>query len=255
MCEHGEGVGSVVYEVSKNESEERELLKVVKINKIKKENVNKYVQNIEEIDKLNNKYLIKYDVMNVDSECILLLMKKYSNNLSVILSCEEAVCSIDSYKVMKDICEGIKALHDQSQIHGNIKPTNVLYDDKYENEEENYILSDYCENDLFNGNVNGIAITMTNIEYMSPEMLLSKEMGKESDIYSIGVILNEIKRGRKAFGGDNIVEIINRKLRNEYERIENDFSEEFDLLFSKLLTIEPSKRISIDELLEELKSI
>lgn len=249
MCEFGEGVKSVVYEMKNKSNGKAEILKVMKNISRKSEIVNAYIKRISEICEMNSKYLLKYNIININSDCILLTMKKCSYNLNMIIESKELFESIDSYELLNSISEGVKELHDNNYIHGNIKPNNIFYDEEI----NEYILSDFCRNDLFeNGEY---PITIETIQYISPEMLLNKELIKESDIYSIGLILNYIKRGKNPYNGENISEIMNKILNLEYELIESEFGDELNNLLSELLLKEPKNRLKIDELLEELKSI
>lgn len=228
---------------------EAEILKIMTNNNSNSEIVNGYINKIRKIYELNSKYLIKYNIINVNSDCILLTAKKYSYNLNMLIKSKELFESIDSYELLNNISEGVNELHNNNNIHGNIKPENIFCDE----ERNEYILSDYCRNDLFE-NVE-IPITMKNIQYLSPEILLNKELIKESDIYCIGLILNYIKRGKNPYNGENISDIINKIMNVEYELIESEFSEELNELLSKILLKEPSERLKISELLLELKSI
>src|SRR5215468_1766817 len=53
------------------------------------------------------------------------------------------------------------------------------------------------------------------VGYMSPEQVRGQEADHRADIFSFGVILYEMLSGRRAFGGDSTVEVMNAILKEE----------------------------------------
>ncbi|WPP49132.1 FHA domain-containing serine/threonine-protein kinase [Catalinimonas niigatensis] len=99
-------------------------------------------------------------------------------------------------KIVKDICLGLHAMHEEGIVHRDIKPENILLKDK-----------EYCITDFgISANLNR-RITQTDIRgrakqvfataaYSPPEQasgaLAYKSIGPTNDIYALGVLLYEI---------------------------------------------------------------
>lgn len=188
-----------------------------------------------------------YNIIQLTDNNIYLIMKKYNHSL---LSLKDSYnCQIESvYDIVLSICECTNIIHNNNFIHGNIKPSNILYD----NELNEMVLSDYCRNELYNNSKYGVSLSLENVYYISPELLLNKEIGKESDVFSIGCIMNYLVRRKKPFKGNTIKEIIKNIVKCEYEAIEID---EFNKLQSKILIKDVNKRISLDKMIEYINII
>lgn len=88
--------------------------------------------------------------------------------------------------------------------------------------------------------------------YIAPEVL-KKDYNEKCDLWSIGVILYVLLSGTPPFGGKSDKDIIKNVQKGVYDFDEKDWkniSEEAKDLINKLLTYEPSKRISAKDALD-----
>lgn len=234
-------------EVKNTKTNKIELLKVIYVEKVDRDVANEYLRKIETISITKCKSLMVYSNIQLHDNYINLIMKKYHYSLLAIKNSYKYEMD-EVYNILLSTCECTNIIHKQNYIHGNIKPSNILYDD----EMNDIKLSDYCRNELYNNSKYGVPLSLENVYYMSPEVLLNKEIGKESDIFSIGCIMNYLVRRRNPFKGDTINEIIKNVIKCEYEPIEID---ELNELESKILIKDVNERISIDEMIECIKTI
>ncbi|MQM00989.1 hypothetical protein Taro_033737 [Colocasia esculenta] len=95
------------------------------------------------------------------------------------------------HKVAVGIAEGLDHLHNGLQrpvVHGNLKSKNVLLDVDYQPR-----LSDFGLHLLLNPSSGQEMLDASAAEgYKAPELIKMREASKESDIYSLGVILLEL---------------------------------------------------------------
>src|ERR1043165_7541005 len=102
----------------------------------------------------------------------------------------------EKLRILDNIIEGLKHLHNQKIIHRDFHSGNILYENEFD-----IVISDLgiskssIDND--DGEIYGI------ISYMAPEILDGKEYTKESDIYSFGMIMWELTTGRMPFWDQN----------------------------------------------------
>lgn len=104
---------------------------------------------------------------------------------------------------MEQVLSAVATAHAHGIIHRDLKPQNILID-----ENKNVKITDF-----------GIAVavsqdslTQTNtlmgsVHYLSPEQARGSIATKQSDIYSLGIILFELLTGKVPFEGETAVSI------------------------------------------------
>jgi serine/threonine-protein kinase len=104
--------------------------------------------------------------------------------------------------VARQICAGLAAAHEVGVVHRDLKPGNIMIDEKGDVRITDFGLAGLMEE--FGG---GAALEGTP-EYMSPEQLAGQELTVRSDIYSLGLVLYEIFTGRKAFSATTLTDLL-----------------------------------------------
>jgi NIMA (never in mitosis gene a)-related kinase len=85
--------------------------------------------------------------------------------------------------------------------------------------------------------------------YLAPEIWKSKQYGKESDIWALGVILYEMCCLKYPFPATELEELEKKVLNDKPEKYPNGVNSEFIDLFTKMLRKEASKRPCIEEII------
>ncbi|XP_042478743.1 putative kinase-like protein TMKL1 [Macadamia integrifolia] len=105
------------------------------------------------------------------------------------------------YRISLGIVKGLDHLHYGLQlpiIHGNLKSKNILLDEIH----QPYV-SDFGLHLLLNSSAGQEVLDVSAVQgYKAPEVMKMKETSKESDIYSLGVVLLEIITGKEAVDGN-----------------------------------------------------
>lgn len=109
----------------------------------------------------------------------------------------------DVIRIMDQILSAMTLAHKHNVIHRDLKPQNILMD-----KHGNIKIADFGIAVALNQN----SITQTNsalgsVHYMSPEQTRGGLITKQSDIYSLGIILYELITGSVPFNGDSAVAI------------------------------------------------
>ncbi|WEV44321.1 Stk1 family PASTA domain-containing Ser/Thr kinase [Lactobacillus sp. ESL0684] len=109
----------------------------------------------------------------------------------------------DVISIMDQILSAMILAHKHDVIHRDLKPQNILMD-----QHGNIKIADFGIAVALNQN----SITQTNsaigsVHYMSPEQTRGGLVTKQSDIYSLGIILYELITGSVPFNGDTAVAI------------------------------------------------
>jgi serine/threonine protein kinase len=105
--------------------------------------------------------------------------------------------------IAKDIIAGLDYLHSKNIIHRDLKPSNILLF-----KDGDKLTPKICDFGIAKIMDNATAVStqlVGTIEYMAPEYFRTDigEIGKESDLWSMGVILLEATTGKHPFGKAN----------------------------------------------------
>ena len=178
------------------------------------------------------------------------LALEYASNGSLYqyIQKKKGMTENEAFYYFIQVASAIHFLHSNGYAHRDIKPENILID-----EYGNIKLCDFgwCVNVS-----KGERITFCGTyEYMAPEMINDEFYDMGIDIWSLGVLLYEMIHGYSPFRAHYCVkdaksamtEIFMNIKSNNYT-INKSISEECIDLIDKLLTIDPKKRIKIDEL-------
>jgi len=106
----------------------------------------------------------------------------------------------------KQACLGIKAIHDASLVHLDIKPENILLVDG-KIKIADFGIGRFGANQFGNNPEQLLRQGIGTPQYMSPEQFKvarQKDIGPKSDIYSLGIVLFEILDGNLPFDGTPI---------------------------------------------------
>ncbi len=170
-------------------------------------------------------------------------------------------------RVAREICQGLTHIHSQGVFHGDIKPSNIL-------------ISPECSPVLIDFNLArqadlGIGVFGGTLPYMAPEqlrVLLAKNevsavhVTPASDIYSIGVVLDELFSGQLCFSareGMAIETLVEDLLEQKLQRLPvpattkpGDYSGHLQRLVDDCLAVQVAARpASADIVSERLQTI
>lgn len=155
-------------------------------------------------------------------------------------------------KLVKQVAQGLSAVHKKGIIHRDIKPANILF-----REDGTVALSDFgIAKDLsIETELTQAGVSVGSPAYSSPEQICGKELDTRTDIYSLGVVLLELLLGRNPFKAETYAEIainhVEKPLPDPAE-----VSAQYQTILKKMLAKNPEDRYhSIDEFLEATQSV
>ncbi|PLT34256.1 Stk1 family PASTA domain-containing Ser/Thr kinase [Bacillus sp. V5-8f] len=113
--------------------------------------------------------------------------------------------------IMKQITAAIAHAHQNGIIHRDIKPQNILIDEK-----GNVKITDFgIAMALSATNITQTNAVLGSVHYLSPEQARGGMANKKSDIYSLGIVMFELMTGRLPFSGESAVSIALKHLQSE----------------------------------------
>lgn len=216
--------------------------KTINLQNINSRNINKYLEEVDSINKLNIRGYVYSTINIIDNSILSSSTECYNCSLSSLLT----VNSFDKQQIIDivgNICKSTEFIHFIGITNGNIHPNNILFDNNNE-----LHINDYCLNRIRNKN----QISLENYKYLNPEYIFSKKVVDKSDIWSTGLILFKLLKGYDLIEGNTLSEIETSILESEI-KIDNFRSDEFLIkLINKCIRVDSKNRLSIRELLLEL---
>jgi tRNA A-37 threonylcarbamoyl transferase component Bud32 len=104
----------------------------------------------------------------------------------------------EAVQVAEDVAEGLVALHQRGIVHRDVKPSNILLDEKGRAKLADFGLVTRWADDQSRA-TRSHAIVGT-VEYVSPEQALGEELDGRSDLYALGVVFYEMLSGAPLHG-------------------------------------------------------
>ena len=147
--------------------------------------------------------------------------------------------------------------HRENVIHRDLKPANVMIDSKGEPVVMDFGLARRIDSDI---RMTKDGALMGTPAYMSPEQVSGNQndIGKQSDIYSLGVMLYEVMTGKLPFNG-TLGQVIGQILQDEPKQpstINPSVSLPLETICLKMMAKEKSERYqSMDKVAKDIKRL
>src|SRR3954467_14495093 len=117
----------------------------------------------------------------------------------------------ESLAYATEIARALGAAHEHQIVHRDVKPQNVLID-----EEGAAKVTDFgIARSLTEEGLTADGRVLGTTDYVSPEQALGQDVGPQSDLYSLGIVLFEMLTGDVPFHGENQVAVAMKHVREE----------------------------------------
>ena len=156
--------------------------------------------------------------------------------------------------IMRQLLSAVAYCHDKGVIHRDLKPENILIESSEEKDKEYFHIKiiDFGTCEILKKKK--LTEQIGTSFYIAPEVL-KNGYNEKCDLWSCGVILYILLCGSPPFYGKNEKEIFQKVLDgtiNFKHKIWNKISQDAKNLVTKLLQVNPTKRISAAEALEDI---
>ena len=191
-----------------------------------------------------NRNIVSFMDESQDDEVYYYVMEKI-NGTNLFEMCSGKPMNIkEGTRIMLEICNGMKYLHDFNIIHRDLNPKNIMMDGNTP------VIIDFSSAETLQSKDEVIRIKGSKIGtkiFSAPEQFNSGESSKKSDIYSMGMVYLFILTGNiPEENPDKISQYLSRKILNSKARA----------LISQCIQMEPEERIStVNEIENALEAI
>lgn len=185
-----------------------------------------------------------YEVWENKSELYLVLEYVDGGELFDYLVSKGKLSEKEAVHYFKQIIQGVSYCHSFNICHRDLKPENLLLDKK----NKSIKIADFGMAALELPN-KLLQTSCGSPHYASPEIVMGKSYhGGPSDVWSCGIILFALLTGHLPFNDDNIKKLLLKVQAGKF-RMPSTLSPEAQDLISRILVIDPSKRITTDRIL------
>jgi TolB protein len=188
------------------------------------------------------------------SEDILYIVMEYipGSNLRKILQDLKAhqkwVIFTEAALIVQQAAHALETAHQQAGLHLDIKPENLMFKPGIPTGLPfRVVITDLGLTRQQNGQILEEDLSTGALSYMSPEQALGKPVDERSDVYSLGVLLNELCVGQTPFSPHTLAEAVEAYTKQPVPRprsIHPDLPEALESLILKALEKDPAQRFS-----------
>lgn len=145
-------------------------------------------------------------------------------------------------RIMTQVGDALAYAHARGMIHRDVKPSNVLVDER-----GNCLLTDFglARMTEATSKLTSSGAIMGTPAYMSPEQGAGKDLDGRSDIYSLGIIMYELVTGRVPYYADTPIAIVFKHIQDPLPSARNyvpDLPDAVERVLLKCLSKSPEER-------------
>jgi len=114
-----------------------------------------------------------------------------------------------SLSVVRQVSRGLEAAHEAGIVHRDIKPQNILIDQRGEVKLMDFGISRMSEGP---DSMTAAGLIIGTPHYMSPEQVRGESLDSGSDVYAMGILMYEVFCGRRPFESDALTAVLGAHL-------------------------------------------
>lgn len=215
--------------------------------------VRRFEREAQSVAALSHPHIVNiYDVGEEDGTYYMVMEYVDGKNLKEYIREKGRLSTHEAIRITRQIAEALEQAHSAGVVHRDIKPQNILF-----SREGKVKVTD------FGIAIAGDGVTVTvgdeiigTVQYISPEQARGGIAGKQSDLYSLGIVLYEMVTGKVPFSGESPVAVAMKHIQEQIvppRLIVDSIPESLEQIILKAVEKDAADRYTnAGELLEDL---
>eukprot|EP00730_Choanoeca_flexa_P001980 TRINITY_DN10867_c0_g1_i2.p1 TRINITY_DN10867_c0_g1~~TRINITY_DN10867_c0_g1_i2.p1 ORF type:complete len:502 (+),score=108.01 TRINITY_DN10867_c0_g1_i2:96-1601(+) len=219
-------------------------VKIINRKKIKRQDMlDKIKREIQILKLFRHPHIIKlYQVVTSPSDIFMLMEYVSGGELFNYILKKGRLSEKESRRFFQQIISGVEYCHRHQVVHRDLKPENLLLDENLNVKIADFGLSNVMTDGDF------LKTSCGSPNYASPQVISGQlYAGPEVDVWSCGVILYVLLCGRLPFDDEHLPTLF-KLIRRGVFSFPSHVSEDAKDLVSRMLIVDPLKRITIDQI-------
>ncbi len=146
-----------------------------------------------------------HDFWEIDGQPVISMEYVRGITLSQLLESSGRLSLAAGLRVCTQVLQGLEAAHAAGVLHRDIKPANIILDQAGNARLMDFGIARQAMQQGQDLTQPGTLVGTAN--YMAPEVILGKAADARSDLYSVGVMMNEIFTGRLPLDGETAMQV------------------------------------------------
>lgn len=215
LKEIGKGGFGTVYE-AQNDSGEKFAIKCIQIQTKNVKANQRIEEEIQCMQKFESQFIVRlYEVLKTRRNLYLIMELVKGGDIQELLDQQVPVPEEIAKRLISQLIEALKLLHENKVIHRDLKPANILLTNRDPALADVKVMDFGLSRNIMNASMMVQSFVGSPV-FMAPEVLNSSSYSFKADVWSLGALCYEIMCGRQAFEAtslDDLKVVQNRRLK------------------------------------------